>query len=212
MDDGCITDVYAKYGSITDTCGVSARIHVLDVVSLTNIISVVLWIDYENRPSYCSRRWRSGGFSPFCYFPACSHGGPVEEVLCYFHTMDTYGVTPRMKHYASSSDLLGRASCPDDAAWIYEENTHRIDKLICKSFVGATRIRGNIELGKTAAEKLISVTLLDWRILLLMSFCLITYMLSGKLECGLVLGNVMKGQDVKEGPGFRFYARDQEHP
>lgn len=88
--------------------------------------------------------------------------------------------------------------------------------MICQSLLGACRVLGNIEMGKIAAEKFISVRPDEDP----SSYALQSSMniQSGKLEYGLVLW-LMKHQSTKKEHGScwvsinrRSYARDREHP
>lgn len=223
--ESALIDMYAKCGSITDASRVFARMHTPDIVSWTSIISGYALHGLIEQAIKLFKETEQQGIRPnsvtfLSVLFACSHGGLVEEGMSYFHRMqDIYGIVPDMEHYACIVDLLGRVGHLDDALDFIKKMPIEPDEMIWQSLLGACTVHGNIELGKFAAEKIVSVRPQDPATYVLLSN---TYMQSGKLEDGLGLRHLMKDQGMKKEPGFswisvngeihKFYSRDQEHP
>lgn len=88
---------------------------------------------------------------------ACSHAGFLEDGLCHFDTMAQYGIEPGEEHYACIVSLLGRARKLFEAKQLIEKMPIKPAAIVWRSFLSACRITGNVELGKYAAEKAISI-------------------------------------------------------
>ncbi|KAF8082106.1 hypothetical protein N665_0847s0006 [Sinapis alba] len=87
---------------------------------------------------------------------ACSHSGLVEEGVRWFDSMTVdYGIVPDQEHYACLIDLLGRAGCFKELMSRIEKMPFKPDEHIWNAILGVSRIHGNVELGKKAAEELI---------------------------------------------------------
>ncbi|OWM69897.1 hypothetical protein CDL15_Pgr025746 [Punica granatum] len=223
--ESALIDMYAKCGSITDASRVFARIHMPDIVSWSSMISAYALHGLVENALRLFEAMEKLGIRPnsvtfLSVLFACSHGGLVEEGLSYFDAMrNDYGITPEMQHYACIVDLLGRVGHLDDAVGFIKKMPIEPDEMIWQSLLAACRVHGNIELGKVAAEKIVSVRPEDPATYVLLSN---TYFQSGKLEDGRGLRDLMKGWGMKKEPGFswisvngrvhKFYARDQEHP
>ncbi|KAK6253833.1 hypothetical protein QUC31_015553 [Theobroma cacao] len=89
---------------------------------------------------------------------ACSHSGLVQEGIRYFECISSnYGIIPDQQHYACLIDLLGRAGCFDQLMNHLEKMPCKPDSRVWNALLGVSRIHGNIELGKKAAEQLIEL-------------------------------------------------------
>lgn len=90
---------------------------------------------------------------------SCSHSGMVEEGLNLFRTMKIeYGLEPRMEHYTSVVDLLGRAGCLDDAyRFIQEDMPIEADRSVWLCLLFACRAHQNMELAELAADNLLKM-------------------------------------------------------
>ncbi|KAF1858862.1 hypothetical protein Lal_00032250 [Lupinus albus] len=85
------------------------------------------------------------------------HRGMVEDGLKIFHQMeDTYGVVPEMQHYACVVDLLGRVGHLDEAVEFIDRMPIEPNEMIWQTLLGACRIHGNAELGKSVAQNILS--------------------------------------------------------
>ncbi|GAB2287334.1 hypothetical protein Dimus_021714 [Dionaea muscipula] len=91
---------------------------------------------------------------------ACSHMGLVEKGTKYLDSMSkVHGLRPRMEHYACVVDMLGRAGLLNEAKFFVEKLpvTPGTATLVWQALLGASRIRGDLEMAKYAAEQLFLV-------------------------------------------------------
>ncbi|XP_073013531.1 putative pentatricopeptide repeat-containing protein At5g52630 [Typha latifolia] len=151
---------------------------------------------------------------------ACSHSGLVEEGLDYFYSMSkTYNVEPREEHYSCIIDMLARAGRLKEA-----------EEFICRmpikpnaygwcSLLGACRVRGNKELGESAAENLMKLEPNNSGIHILLSGM---YASLGRWEDVKAVRKLLRDSRVKKLPGFSwvevnnkthvFGSEDWSHP
>ncbi|GAA0186967.1 hypothetical protein LIER_34255 [Lithospermum erythrorhizon] len=100
------------------------------------------------------------GFTPdgitfISILSACSHAGLVDLGRQWFNSMvQEYNIAPKLQHYGCMIDLLGRAGLFDEAMALIESMDMEPDGAIWGSLLGACRIHGNLELGKSVADKL----------------------------------------------------------
>ena len=89
---------------------------------------------------------------------ACSHSGLVDEGRQFFKSMSSdYGLTPLLEHYACMVDLLGRAGDVQGAEQFIYDMPIEPDSVIWSALLGACKIHKNVEIGRRAAEKLLSI-------------------------------------------------------
>ncbi|XP_059457279.1 pentatricopeptide repeat-containing protein At2g33680-like [Corylus avellana] len=223
--ESALIDMYAKCGSITEACKVFERISNPDTITWTAVISGCAQHGLMEDAIQLFRRMDQSGVKPnavtlLCVLFACSHGGMVEEGLNYFQQMeDTYGLVPKMEHYACVVDLLGRVGRLDDAMKFIQRMPIEPNVMVWQTLLGACRVHGNVELGEIAAQKILSIMPEFSATYVLLSN---TYIEAGSYEDGLILRDRMKEQGVKKEAGYswisvngrihKFYAGDQQHP
>ncbi|XP_077226250.1 pentatricopeptide repeat-containing protein DOT4, chloroplastic-like [Tasmannia lanceolata] len=87
---------------------------------------------------------------------SCSHNGLVNEGRKIFdHMMRQFRVKPKMEHYASIVDLLGRAGFIDEAFGFICQMPIEPDISVLGAFLGACRIHGKFEVGKVLGDQLV---------------------------------------------------------
>ncbi|XP_038884493.1 putative pentatricopeptide repeat-containing protein At3g25970 [Benincasa hispida] len=151
---------------------------------------------------------------------ACSHIGLVEQGCKFLRCMESdYGVPPRMEHYACAVDLYGRSGRLEEAKALIEEMPFKPDAMVWKTFLGACRSCGNIELACQVASHLLEMEPEE--------HC--TYVLLSNMYGNLMrwdekakVKRLMKERGVKKVPGWSwievknnvhaFIAEDHSHP
>ncbi|KAM1020323.1 hypothetical protein ACFX13_042310 [Malus domestica] len=223
--ESALIDMYAKCGNIDEAQEVFERISEPDTVSWTAIISGYAQHGLVEDALELFKRMEQMGVKAndvtlLCVLFACSHRGMVDEGHYLFHQMEkSYGVVPKMEHYACIVDLLGRVGRLNDAMEFIERMPIEPDEMVWQTLLGACRVHENVELGEIAAEKILSVTPESSATYVLLYN---TYIRTGSYEDGLSLRDVMKDRGVKKEPGcswisvngriHKFYAGDQRHP
>lgn len=151
---------------------------------------------------------------------ACSHIGLVEQGCKFLRSMESdYGIPPRMEHYACAVDLYGRSGRLEEAKALIEEMPFKPDAMVWKTFLGACRSCGNIELACQVASHLLEMEPEE--------HC--TYVLLSNMYGNLMrwdekakVKRLMKERGVKKVPGWSwievennvhaFIAEDHSHP
>lgn len=86
---------------------------------------------------------------------ACSHGGLVDEGLAYYASMTTnFAVSPAIEHCVCMVDLLGRAGRLAAAQGFIERMPVPPNDHVWRSLLAASKVHGDLELGKKAVEHL----------------------------------------------------------
>ncbi|WOL15491.1 pentatricopeptide repeat-containing protein [Canna indica] len=158
-----LLDMYAKCGCINEAWTLFDSTRGRDVVCWNSMISKYaqhghaeealktfhLMINEQIDPNYVTF---VGVLS------ACSHAGLVEEGLHHFSCMtNKYGIVPGAEHYATVVSLLGRAGKVLEAKEFIDKMPIEPPAAIWRSLLSACQVSGNVELGKYAAEKAISM-------------------------------------------------------
>ncbi|CAL9155200.1 unnamed protein product [Musa hybrid cultivar] len=87
---------------------------------------------------------------------ACSHCGLVEVGIKLFNAMKgVYGVEPRMEHYGTMVDLLGRAGRVEEAKRVVESMPFKPNRVVLGSLLHACVVNGESRLGKRLERQLL---------------------------------------------------------
>ncbi|VFQ60436.1 unnamed protein product [Cuscuta campestris] len=82
------------------------------------------------------------------------HVGLVEKGMEFFKSMQTvYGMIPRMEHYASVVDMLGRSGLLNEAKCFIERLPTKPDVQVWQALLGACSFHGNTDIGMHAAQQ-----------------------------------------------------------
>ncbi|KAJ0985895.1 hypothetical protein J5N97_004251 [Dioscorea zingiberensis] len=161
MLSSALINMYSKCGSIGEAHKVFDELDHDDVVSWTAMINgyaehglSLLAIDmFDKMPAV--------GLAPdYVTFvgvlSACSHAGLVDLGLKYFKTMkEKYGIEPGREHYGCMVDLLGRAGRLRDAEKVIDEMPQTPDDVVWSALLRASRVHGDVECGRRAAERIL---------------------------------------------------------
>ncbi|KAL0430035.1 UNVERIFIED_CONTAM: putative pentatricopeptide repeat-containing protein [Sesamum radiatum] len=89
---------------------------------------------------------------------ACSRAGFVEKGHQYFALMvDKYGIRPVLDHYTCMIDLFSRAGELEEAKNFILKMPYPPDTIGWSTLLSSCRTRGNMEIGKWAAESLLEL-------------------------------------------------------
>ncbi|KAH9626231.1 hypothetical protein KSS87_000110, partial [Heliosperma pusillum] len=84
---------------------------------------------------------------------ACSHAGLVEEGRDHLNKMKLFGLEPKVEHYVTMVDLLGRAGRLDEALTFIRNMPIEPVAEIWKALLGACKLHRNMDLGAYAAKR-----------------------------------------------------------
>lgn len=89
---------------------------------------------------------------------ACAHAGLVEEGRKQFKSMiNDYGIEPRVEHFASLVDILGRQGQLQEAMDLISTMPFKPDKAVWGALLSGCRVHNNVELALVAADALIKL-------------------------------------------------------
>ncbi|KAK9734354.1 hypothetical protein RND81_04G133900 [Saponaria officinalis] len=150
--------MYAKCGSIMDAEKVFARSTKRSIVSWNSMLAG--YAEYglglkslELFNKMLKTEMRPNEITFLCLLTACSYAGLVEEGRRYLDTMKLYGLEPKVEHYVTVVDLLGRAGKLNEALTFITSMPVEPVAEIWKAMLSACKLHRNLELGVYAAER-----------------------------------------------------------
>ncbi|XP_017971411.1 PREDICTED: pentatricopeptide repeat-containing protein At1g26900, mitochondrial isoform X2 [Theobroma cacao] len=156
-----LVDMYAKCGVLDKAIDIFERMESKDVKSWTAMIAgygVHGWALDAIRVFY---RMEEAGCRPnevsfLAVLSACSHGGlVVEGMKCFERMVQEYGIMPKIEHYGSIIDLLGRAGLLEEAHNFIKRLPIKSDATAWRALLSACRVYGNVELGECVKSVLV---------------------------------------------------------
>ncbi|GMP63817.1 hypothetical protein CsSME_00025356 [Camellia sinensis var. sinensis] len=88
----------------------------------------------------------------------CAHAGLVQQGLDLFASMTTkHQIEPKLEHYGSMVDLLGRSGCVKEAHDLIRTMSMNPNATIWVALLSACRTHDNIELIESAVKELIDI-------------------------------------------------------
>ncbi|KAL5703893.1 hypothetical protein ACHQM5_022386 [Ranunculus cassubicifolius] len=193
-----LVDLFAKCGSIEEAQKMFDATEQRDVVCWNSMISRYAQHGQAEEALQIYERMRNEGIEPnYVTFvgvlSACSHVGLVENGLHHFASMmPEFGVEPGIEHYVCVVALLSRAGKLYEAKEFIEKMPIEAEAIVWRSLLSACRMAGDVNLGKYAAEKAISLNPQDSG-----SYVLLSNILASR---GLwaEVANVRKRMDLNE--------------
>ncbi|GAB4861874.1 hypothetical protein Ancab_037129 [Ancistrocladus abbreviatus] len=89
---------------------------------------------------------------------ACSHAGLVDLGFRYFDSMRSkYHINPTKEHYGCMIDLLCRAGRLNEAEQMINSMPYEKDDVVWSTLLRASRLHGNVDCGKRAAEMILEL-------------------------------------------------------
>ncbi|KAL7614899.1 hypothetical protein Lser_V15G08347 [Lactuca serriola] len=89
---------------------------------------------------------------------ACANTGLVEEGRMHFKSMvDEFGIEPRVEHFATLVDILGRNGHFEEAMDVIRGMKIEPDKAVWGALLGACKVHNDVKLARVAAEALIKL-------------------------------------------------------
>lgn len=220
-----LVTMYAKTGNIESANEVFKRQGERDLVSWNSMISGYAQHGQGNKvlevfEDMRRRNLEIDGITFILVISACTHAGLVGEGKRYFNIMvQEYHIDPTMEHYSCMVDLYSRAGKLEKAMDLINSMPFTADANVWRALLGACRVHQNSELGKLAAEKLISLQPQDSAAYVLLSNI---YAASGNWQERDKVRKLMDERKVKKPPGYSwievknktytFLAGDVSHP
>ncbi|XP_072982217.1 pentatricopeptide repeat-containing protein At2g27610 [Typha latifolia] len=220
-----LVTMYSKKGSIESAQRVFERQSSRDLVSWNSMISGYAQHGYGKKALEIFREMEAlgiemDGITFIGVITACTHAGLVEEGRIYFNSMvKDHQISPTSEHYACMVDLYSRAGKLEEALDLIQGMPTPTGATVWRTLLAACRVHRNVELGKLAAEKLISLEPLDSAAYVLMSNI---YAAAGRWNERAKVRKLMDDRKVKKEAGcswiqvknkiHSFVASDTSHP
>jgi pentatricopeptide repeat protein len=152
---------YGKNGFLLQATQTFAAIRNPDIVSWSSMVSSFAYLGCAKSAVHLFERMLHQGVRPdgiafLGVLSACSHAGLIQDGLKYFLLMTKdYQIDPCPQHLACLVDLLGRAGRLQDAYNVLLSMSCQANTDVIGAFLAACKTRGNIELAKWAADRLL---------------------------------------------------------
>ena len=152
---------YGKNGFVQEVKQIFVMTDNPDIVTWSSMVSSYAYLGHANDAMHLFERMLQQGIQPdgiafLGVLSACSQAGLIEDGLRYFLMMTRgYLIDPSPQHLACLVDLLGRAGRIEDAYNVVVKFSCESNADIIGAFLGACKMRGNIELAKWAADNLL---------------------------------------------------------
>ncbi|KAK0593540.1 hypothetical protein LWI29_038407 [Acer saccharum] len=157
-----LVDMYAKCGSLKHALLAYKRILNPDLVSQNAMLTAYAMHGHGEEGIAHFQRMLADGFRPdhvsfLSVLSSCVHAGSIDTGREFFNLMGYYNVKPSLKHYTCIIDLLSRAGQLNEAYETVKKTPMVPDSVMWGTLLGGCVIHGNVELGQTAAEKLVEL-------------------------------------------------------
>ncbi|KAJ7524892.1 hypothetical protein O6H91_17G026300 [Diphasiastrum complanatum] len=155
--ENCLVHMYAKCGSIEDSCRVFRNMSKWDGISWNAMLEGYAMHGLGNEAlllfeEMCWKDIRMDDCTFLSLLSALSHSGLVDEGGYCFESMSPiYGVQATVKHYCCMVDLYGRLGLLDEAEDIIKTMRHQPDACVWMVLLNACRIHNNVQVGERAA-------------------------------------------------------------
>ena len=220
-----LVTMYSKKGNIESADKVFRRQGERDLVSWNSMISGYAQHGYAHKAIEVFEEMREknismDGITFIGVISACTHAGLLEEGQKYFDQMVMkHHVCPTMEHYACMVDLYSRAGMIEKAMNFINRMPFPAGATVWRSLLGACHVRRTADVGKFAAEKLISMEPNDSSPYVLLSNI---YAATGNWKERAKIRKLMYHRKVRKEAGYSwievknktysFLAGDDSHP
>ncbi|CAN6357876.1 unnamed protein product [Urochloa humidicola] len=195
---------YGKNGFVREVTRIFTMTDNPDVVTWSSMVSSYAYLGHAKDAvrvfeGMLQQSVQPDGIAFLGVLSACSHAGLIEDGLHYFLMMTRgYCIDPSPQHLACLVDLLGRAGRIEEAYTIVVNRSCESNADIVGAFLGACKMRGNIELAKWAADKLLCLEPSEAANYLLMSN---TFAAAGDWNELAKVRSMMRNRCVNKVPG-----------
>ncbi|XP_028752170.1 pentatricopeptide repeat-containing protein At2g13600-like [Neltuma alba] len=157
-----LVDMYGKCGNIKYCMITYNRILNPDLVSDNAILTAYAMHGHGEKGIAHFRKMLAGKVRPdhitfLSVLSSCVHAGSIEMGHDCFSLMETYNLTPTLKHYTCMVDLLSRAGKLNEAYELTKKMPMEADSVMWSALLGGCFIHGEVNLGEIAAKNLLEL-------------------------------------------------------
>ncbi|XP_065868761.1 putative pentatricopeptide repeat-containing protein At3g49142 [Euphorbia lathyris] len=222
--ENALIDMYAKCGCLWDARAVFDQMQSRDVVTWTSMICAYGICGHGLEAVELFAKMQNSGLVPdsiafVSLLAACSHAGLLDKGKYFFNLMSTYGISPKVEHFACMVDLLGRAGKIEEAYDLIKQMPMEPSERVWGALLSACRVYSNMNIGLLAADRVFQLDPEQSGYYVLLSNI---YAKAGKWEDVAAVRSIMLRQGLKKMPGISnvelnnnvhtFLACDRSHP
>ncbi|PRQ17214.1 putative tetratricopeptide-like helical domain, DYW domain-containing protein [Rosa chinensis] len=221
-----LIDFYAKCGCVDDSVEVFNRMPSVNVFSWTALIQGLASNGQGKRALEYFKLMQEKNIKPndvtfIAVLSACSHAGLVDEGRNLFVSMNNdFGIEPRIEHYGSMVDILGRAGLIEEAYQFIRNMPIQPNAVVWRTLLASCRAKKNVEIGEEALQQIIRLENPHSGDYILLSNI---YASAGRRGDALRVRNQMKEERIeKVAPGcsliqvdgtiYEFFAENKVYP
>lgn len=156
-----LIDMFAKCGDVDNARVVFDKMNKRCIITWTSMVSGLAVNGYCTEAIELYDKMCSEGLKPddvifIAVLSACTHGGLLDEGKRVFDQMVCeFDIKPRIEHYGSMVDLLGRAGKMEEAVRFIESMHLQPNAVIWATLLSACKIHGNEELLESLMRKIL---------------------------------------------------------
>ncbi|KAI9119871.1 hypothetical protein K1719_009260 [Acacia pycnantha] len=157
-----LVDMYGKCGNIKYCMVTYNRILNPDLVSHNAILTAYAMHGHGEEGIAHFRKMLASKVRPdhvtfLSVLSSCVHAGSIEMGHECFSLMETYNLTPTLKHYTCMIDLLSRAGKLNEAYELIKKMPMEADSVTWSALLGGCFVHGEVFLGEIAAKNLLEL-------------------------------------------------------
>ncbi|XP_050378177.1 pentatricopeptide repeat-containing protein At1g08070, chloroplastic-like [Argentina anserina] len=196
-----LIDFYAKCGCMDDSVEVFDRMPSVNVFSWTALIQGLASNGQGKRALEYFNLMQEKNIKPndvtfIAVFSACRHAGLVNEARNLFASMSKdFGIEPRIEHYGSMVDILGRAGLIEEAYQFVRNMRIQPNAVVWRTLLASCRAMKNVEMGEEALQQIIRLETPHSGDYILLSNI---YASAGRREDALRVRNQMRENRIKK--------------
>ncbi|XP_019059717.1 PREDICTED: pentatricopeptide repeat-containing protein At2g03880, mitochondrial-like isoform X2 [Tarenaya hassleriana] len=201
--DNALLDMYAKSGCMEGAWTIFRSMEDHNTISWTTMIMGCAQNGQAREGLEIFEEMKQRGTQPnyvtfICVLYACCQGGFTEEGWEYFASMTKHGVTPGDDHYVCMVNLFGRAGKIKEAEELILGMPFQASGMVWQALLGACLVHGDLETGRRAASKAMTLEKRDSS-----SYVLLSNMFASMCSWDNVgtLRDLMETTNVKKVPG-----------
>ncbi|PKI38633.1 hypothetical protein CRG98_040967 [Punica granatum] len=206
-----LVDFYAKCGMIDKAIEVFMEMRCKNVFSWTALIQGLASNGQGKRALDFFRQMQEENVPPndvtfLGVLSACSHSGLVEEGRDFFVSMNRdFDIEPRMEHYGSMVDILGRAGRIEEAYQFINNMPIMPNTVIWRTLLASCRAHKNVVFGDESIKRIAEIEPLHSGDYILLSNL---YASVGRLEDAMRVRSLIKEKGIKKAPGCSLVELD----
>ncbi|XP_071729385.1 pentatricopeptide repeat-containing protein At1g62260, mitochondrial [Rutidosis leptorrhynchoides] len=161
LNNSLIT-MYARCGAITEARAIFNEMKLCkDVISWNAMIGGYASHGYATKALELFASMKKVSVKPtyitfISVLNACANAGLADEGRMHFNSMvNEFGIKPRVEHYATLVDIMGRNGKLEEAMDVIKGMVVEPDKAVWGALLGGCKVHNNIKLARVAAEALI---------------------------------------------------------